>query len=176
MLAAGQVISLYSLQYPPSLYVCLCVLSVYIVCCVCEMWSMLEQNVREPRLDQKWSWFCASSRMRVEMMAICQAISLRSCLFLVYQRHPQHTTHSTQLRPMQTQKHTHICPGTHTNMLRTPFLLMVALTTFKHIVCVHLQEGERAFEHFKSVQSSTGLDKAMQHKDKLLDFDQTRSL
>ena len=38
-----------------------------------------------------------------------------------------------------------------------------------------MQEGERAFEHFKTVQSSIGLEKAVHHKDKLLDFDQTRS-
>jgi hypothetical protein len=37
----------------------------------------------------------------------------------------------------------------------------------------NLQEGERAFEHFKTVQSSIGLEKAVHHKDKLLDFDQT---
>ena len=38
-----------------------------------------------------------------------------------------------------------------------------------------MQEGERAFEHFKTVQSSGGLEKAVYHKDKLLNFDQTRS-
>ena len=38
-----------------------------------------------------------------------------------------------------------------------------------------MQEGERAFEHFKMVQASSGLEKAVQHKDKLLNFDQTRS-
>jgi hypothetical protein len=40
---------------------------------------------------------------------------------------------------------------------------------------MYMQEGERAFEHFKTVQSSGGLEKAVYHKDKLLNFDQTRS-
>jgi hypothetical protein len=37
----------------------------------------------------------------------------------------------------------------------------------------NLQEGERAFEHFKTVQSSQGLERAVEHRDKLLNFDQT---
>ncbi len=37
------------------------------------------------------------------------------------------------------------------------------------------QEGQRALDHIqKSSEVTTGLTKAMQHKDKLLDFDQTR--
>lgn len=37
-----------------------------------------------------------------------------------------------------------------------------------------MQEGKRAFEHFKMEEQSCGLEKAVEHKDKLLNFDQTR--
>ena len=41
-------------------------------------------------------------------------------------------------------------------------------------VIVESQEGERALEHLhKSTEQSQGLSEAVQHKEKLLDFDQT---
>ena len=39
---------------------------------------------------------------------------------------------------------------------------------------IYTQEGERAFDHLQSAGSSEDLNQAVQHKDKLLEFDQTK--